>query len=310
MAPVGQLARLFKAISTGDLASAQEIASEITASEERLGHHSAAQMLRGTLRPNQTRASNGKGNGEHLLAAYAASDSLLRDALTLLPPTVSLEEVRLHPSLLNSIEELQLEWAHRADLEKAKIARQSKLLFHGAPGCGKSLTASAFAAALGLPIYVVRFDAVIGAYLGQTAAHLRELFRFAEANSCVLLFDEVDALGKHRGDPQDVGELHRIVITLMQELEHVHPAGYIIATSNLPEHLDPALWRRFDLALKFPRPDQRERERFLTARAGALSVSITPELRVRVRKATSYADAEIAVQAEARRALLARIRRS
>jgi len=308
MAQVGQLAKLFKAIAAGDLVSAQEVASDITASEERVGHHGAAQMLRGSLRPNQTKGSNGANGGANG-TTHAVRGIMLHDALTLLHPEVALSDVRLRSNLRTSIEELRLEWQHRVDLEAATLPRRSRLLFHGPPGCGKSVTAAAFGADLGLPIYVVRFDAVVGAYLGQTAVHLRELFRFAEANPCVLLFDEVDALGKHRGDPLDVGELHRIVITLMQELEHVHPAGYIIATSNLPLLLDPALWRRFDLVMEFPRPDQRERERFVVARAKAFATKVTPGLRAKARKAASYADAEMVVQAEARRNLLARLSR-
>ena len=303
MAQVVQLAKLFRAIAAGDLVSAQEVASDITVSEERVGHHGAAQMLRGSLRPNQTKGSNG-ANGTHTTRGI-----MLHDALTLLHPEVALSDVRLRSNLRTSIEELCLEWQHRVDLEAATLPRRSRLLFHGPPGCGKSVTAAAFGADLGLPVYVVRFDAVVGAYLGQTAVHLRELFRFAEANPCVLLFDEVDALGKHRGDPLDVGELHRIVITLMQELEHVHPAGYVIATSNLPTLLDPALWRRFDLVMEFPRPDQRERERFVVARAKAFATQVTPRLRAKARKAASYADAEMVVQAEARRNLLARLSR-
>ena len=302
MPPVGQLAKLFKALAAGDLVSAQAVASDITASEERLGHHGAAQMLRGSLRPNQPKAANGSNGTPQTVRGV-----VLHDALTLLHPAAVLSEVRLRSSLRTAIEELRREWQHRADLNAAMLPRRSRLLFHGPPGCGKSVTAAAFGAELGLPIYVVRFDAVVGAYLGQTAVHLRELFRFAEASPCVLLFDEVDALGKHRGDPLDVGELHRIVITLMQELEHVHPAGYIVATSNLPTLLDPALLRRFDLVMAFPRPDQRERERFAVSRAKALATKVTPALRAKVRKTTSYADAERVVQAEARRNLLARL---
>jgi SpoVK/Ycf46/Vps4 family AAA+-type ATPase len=150
---------------------------------------------------------------------------------------------------------------------------------------------------------------VVGAYLGQTAVHLRELFRFAEKAPCILLLDEVDALGKHRGDPLDVGELHRIVITLMQELEHAQPAGYIIATSNLPEELDPALWRRFDFVAEFPRPTLRERERFVAERAKALQVPHAAKVREAARKASSFADIEKVVEAEARRQLLISLER-
>ena len=117
------------------------------------------------------------------------------------------------------------EMRHAAALRSKGIRRRSKMIFTGPPGCGKSLTGQAIANELRMPLYVVRFDAVIGAYLGQTAAHLRELFRFAAENACVLLFDEIDALGKRRGNPLDVGELDRIVISLMQELEALRKRG-------------------------------------------------------------------------------------
>lgn len=302
MASIDQLAKLFKAIAAEDMSAAHAAASAITSAEERQGHHSAAQKLRGSLRPNQTRASNGShlSNGKH----PAANGLILNDALTLLVTDARLEAVHLRPNVRASINELRAEWVHRLDLDAASLPRRSRLLFHGPPGCGKSVTAAALGSELGLPVYVVRFDAVVGAYLGQTAVHVRELFRYAENNQCVLLLDEVDALGKHRGDPLDVGELHRIVITLMQELEHARPAGYIIATSNLPNELDLALWRRFDVIEEFPRPTSRERERFAIDRAKALDISLSAKLRATVRRTTSYADVEKLIEAEARRKLL------
>lgn len=296
MASVGQLAKLFQALAVGDVTTAQQGAGEIIATEERLGHHAAAKTLRGSLWPNQPKPA----------IASVIRSSLIQEALTAITPPLPLDGVQLRPSIRETLDELRLEWMHRVELSAAGIPRRSRLLFHGPPGCGKSLTAAAFATHLGLPAYVVRFDAVVGAYLGQTAVHLRELFRFAEVTPCILLVDEIDALGKHRGDPLDVGELHRIVITLMQELEHVQPAGYLIATSNLPKQLDAALWRRFDLIVEFPRPDARERERFAVSRAKALGVKFSTELRALARKAASFADVEKLILVEARRSLIAR----
>ena len=309
MASVDQLAKLFKAIAAGDIATAHDVASAITTTKERQGQHGAAQKLRGLLRPNQTKSSNGSYPPNGNASLNLANGLVLNDALTLLVPEVQFGDLHLRPSIRSSIEDLRIEWNHRVHLDAATLRRRSRLLFHGPPGCGKSITATAFGGQLGLPVYVVRFDAVIGAYLGQTAIHLRELFRFAERNPCVLLLDEVDALGKHRGDPLDVGELHRIVITLMQELEHARPAGYIIATSNLPDELDVALWRRFDLIMEFPRPSARDRERFAITRAKALGVASSPRLRDGARQASSYADVENLVEAEARRKLLASLDR-
>lgn len=296
MASVGQLAKLFQALAAGDVAAAQQGAGEIIATEERLGHHGAAKTLRGSLWPNQPKPT----------VASVMRGGLNQEALTAITPAFPLGGVHLRPSIRATLDELRLEWMHRAELSAASIPRRSRLLLHGPPGCGKSLTAAAFAANLGLPAYVVRFDAVVGSYLGQTSVHLRELFRFAEATPCILLVDELDALGKHRGDPGDIGELHRIVITLMQELEHVQPAGYLVATSNLPKQLDAALWRRFDLVIEFPRPDARERERFAVTRAKGLGVKLSPALRALARQAISFAEVEKLILIEARRNLIAR----
>jgi SpoVK/Ycf46/Vps4 family AAA+-type ATPase len=192
------------------------------------------------------------------------------------------------------------ETRHSAFLSSRGIRRRSKLLFVGPPGCGKSFTAQAIANELGFAHYVVRFDAVIGAYLGQTAIHLRELFRFVSDNPCVLLFDEIDALGKQRGNPLDVGELDRIVIALMQELEFLETPGIVVATSNLPQNLDGALWRRFDLVLHFPRPTRSELLTYTKKILCNFNLNRGGRALRRLGSARTYADAEKLVEAEAR----------
>jgi SpoVK/Ycf46/Vps4 family AAA+-type ATPase len=217
---------------------------------------------------------------------------------------VHLAEVVLMPAARLELKGVVMEWKHRELLRERGIPRRSKLLFHGPPGCGKSITASAIGQELGIPTYVVRFDAVIGAYLGQTAIHLRQLFHFAESTPCVLLLDELDALGKQRGSPHDVGELDRIVIALMQELEHSKPAGVIVGTSNLAKQLDDALWRRFDLALRFGAPTRKTLIGFAKRVATAKRVKAGPGVLAKASKADSFAHAESIIIAEARRQAL------
>jgi SpoVK/Ycf46/Vps4 family AAA+-type ATPase len=207
-----------------------------------------------------------------------------------------------------ALEALINETRHGAYLSSKSIRRRSKLLFVGPPGCGKSFTAQAIANELALPLYIVRFDSVIGAYLGQTAIHLRELFRFVSNNPCVLLFDEIDALGKQRGNPLDVGELDRIVIALMQELEFLETPGIVIATSNLPENLDRALWRRFDLILQFPIPTKRELVTYAKKISASFKLKRTVSALKHLATAKTYADAEKTVEAEARRIALEEIK--
>jgi SpoVK/Ycf46/Vps4 family AAA+-type ATPase len=303
MPTIRQLSRLFQALSGKDLDSADQIAKQIASFEEKKGHHSAAQLLRASLHSNGIRGhralepiSGTLTNGNFLEAALSRGQSPTR-----------LKDVMLRPRCRKALEALINETRHGAYLSSRNIRRRSKLLFVGPPGCGKSFTAQAVANELALPHYVVRFDAVIGAYLGQTATHLRELFRFASNNACVLLFDEIDALGKQRGNPLDVGELDRIVIALMQELEFLETRGIVIATSNLPENLDRALWRRFDLILEFPRPNKRELARYTNEIRSKFGLRQGVSLLKNWGPVRTYADAEKVVEAEARRIALKEI---
>jgi hypothetical protein len=304
MAKIDRLAKLFQALAHGDNAGAEKVAAEICADEEQRGHHSAARLLRGALRKNGNGAMR-PGEAFGMTTDTPPVQPLLSSAaLTALPHTIALSDVVLKRRWRDELADFVREWQQRSVLDQRGIRRRTKLFFYGPPGCGKSLTARALAKEMGLPLYVVRFDAVIGAYLGQTAIHLRQLFHFAETVPCVLLFDELDALGKKRGNPLDVGELDRIVIALMQELEHSHSSGAIIATSNLPRHVDDALWRRFDLAAEFPPPTKAELLAFAKRIAAAHHISLGRKLPQRVATAKSFAGAEKLLEAEARRLAL------
>ncbi|TVS20850.1 MAG: ATP-binding protein [Planctomycetaceae bacterium] len=301
MATTRKLADLFRAIAAEDLFGAATIASEICKGEERKGHRSAARVLRGALHANGTSHAVPE---TARLPDQQTIGGLFTTALTSLSPEPALDDVVLTPSARRLLQSIVAEWKKRDVLHRRGLQPRSKLLFHGVPGCGKSLTARALAHELGIPVYMVRFDAVIGAYLGQTAIHLRQLFHFAETTPCVLLLDELDALGKQRGNPLDVGELDRIVIALMQELEHSRPQGLIVGTSNLPRHLDDALWRRFDLALAFNAPAKRALTGFAKRVAAKFQIALPHDVLNKAVSAKTFADAEAIIMAEARRIAL------
>jgi len=301
MASTKQLAALFRAIAAENVGGAAEIAAQICSQEEQKGHQTAARTLRGALNASRNGGSDAK---KHPHPGLVNGSSIIAMALTPIQTDVGLSSVTLTNAARQELENLVLEWKYRAKLQERGIARRSKLLFYGPPGCGKSLTANALATEMGISLFLVRFDAVIGAYLGQTAIHLRQLFHFAETTPCVLLFDELDALGRRRGNPADVGELDRIVIALMQELEHSNPHGIIIGTSNLAKHLDDALWRRFDFALEFKSPNQKVLMSFALRIASEMRITLPEDVVAKVAKAQSFADAESMVIAEVRRQAL------
>jgi SpoVK/Ycf46/Vps4 family AAA+-type ATPase len=295
---IGLLSKLFAAIASENQRDVEQIATEIIADEEKKGHSMAARHLRGSLNPNSARTvSNGLGVPTAL--------KLLSDPFVDTADNKRLRNIFLPDPARRELETIVKEWRVRDVLKNLNIPRRSRILFYGPPGCGKSVTASALGAELGVPTFLVRFDAIIGAYLGQTAVHLRQLFQFAEHNPCVLVVDEVDALGKRRGNPLDVGELDRIVIAFMQELEHTIPAGLVIATSNLPTELDPALWRRFDFTMQFPRPRKRDLHKFVKMIASTYRIQIRPKSLDKMH-ATSYADAQRFVESEVRNTILRR----
>jgi AAA+ superfamily predicted ATPase len=297
MASIDELTRLFRVLAAEDWERAKSLAFDIADGETQKGHHTAAQILRGALNPNGTSpAKNGNGFIES-----RSHVTLLSDALAPAPNPIPLDSVMLRPRWKRELLAIVEEWQKRDGLREKGIRRRTKLFFFGPPGCGKSLAARAIGHAMSLPTYVVRFDAIIGAYLGQTAIHLRELFRFAVSTPCVLLFDEIDALGKRRGNPLDVGELDRIVISMMQELEHSEPAGIVIATSNMPKYLDDALWRRFDLIVEFPIPSKSELHTFGKNLAAIHSIRLPPAVVTQLTSVKSYAEAEKLIQGELRR---------
>jgi SpoVK/Ycf46/Vps4 family AAA+-type ATPase len=240
---------------------------------------------------------------ESEVAAPTSVGAPIASALLPAKPVDSLDDVVLPKAIRSQLGEVLQEWRLRARLEAAGVGRRTKLLLHGPPGSGKTLTARALGGEMSLPVMVVRFDGVVGSYLGQTAARLRELFRYAEAFPSVLVLDEIDALAQRRGNPRDVGELDRVVISLLQELEHSNPRGLVVASSNLPRALDDALWRRFDLVLDYPTPSAKQLLAFARRRLTELGARPGRDL-ASVRRARSYADADKIVTDIHRRRIL------
>lgn len=163
-----------------------------------------------------------------------------------------------------AIDAIVAERAALSTLVEAGLEPTKTLLLTGAPGVGKTMTATYLAAALDLPLLTLDLAEVVSRYLGQTGQNLRQAMEAARSNPCVLLLDEFDAVAKRRDDPADIGELKRIVNVLLLELERWPAEGLLIAATNHPELLDRAIWRRFDRVLEMGLPDRNARETILT----------------------------------------------
>jgi len=298
MARISVLTQLFSAVAAKDWERTHSLAKAIADAEERSGHHGAASALMGALSATGPKAEPSSQPETLSPTAMIQPHSLAR------LPSARLDALELPETVRRALLELVKEHQHKDLLAENGLQARSRLFFHGPPGCGKTVTARALGAELGLPVFVVRFDALVGSYLGQTGLRLGEIFRFAEANACVLLVDEVDAVGRRRGKASDVGEFDRVVIALMQQLDLVRPAGIIIAASNLVGELDPALLRRFEVTLEFPAPSAAALLAYAKRQAAARGVKLVNGVRHELSTAKNFAQVEEAMQTEQRRIIL------
>lgn len=174
----------------------------------------------------------------------------------LIEPQRSLDDLILSHEVRSSLDRLIME-NRRADLLRTYGIRPgNKYLFCGPPGCGKTVATEAVASTLYLPLVLVRFDAVVSSYLGETAANLGKVFDFARSRPMVVLFDEFDAVGKRRTAEEEHGELKRVVNSFLQLLDGFRGESIIVAATNHQGLLDSALWRRFDDIILFQLPDE------------------------------------------------------
>lgn len=144
---------------------------------------------------------------------------------------------------------------HIDELDAKGLASRLNLLLSGPPGTGKSLLAGHVAANLGRPFYVVRLDSVITSLLGDTGKNIRSVFDFVPSKNAVLFLDEMDAIAKLRDDKNELGELKRVVNTVIQGLDSLDPHAVVIAATNHAHLLDPAMWRRFPYKIELGAPE-------------------------------------------------------
>lgn len=228
-----------------------------------------AQSHVGDLVPTRVELSRFPIKGEPLSADVhppvdrETSQPLCR--IILKPAAVAAEPI-LSQQASAAVADLTDEWKSYDRLAALDVTPGRSCLIFGPPGAGKSITAFHIAAQLGLPVIDARIDGLISSYLGTTARNIANLFSFANRYRCLLLLDEFDAIAKLRDDPQEVGEIKRVVNSLLQSLDARADIGITIAITNHHRLLDTAVWRRFDSQLQLPLPDAAARQT-LIARA-------------------------------------------
>ncbi len=178
------------------------------------------------------------------------------------------------------------------------------MLLHGPPGTGKTLTARYLASELGLPLVTARSDGLISSYLGSTSKNVRRLFDFAMAEPCILFLDEFDAIAKKRDDSRELGELKRVVISLLQNIDALDKDHVLIAATNHDHLLDPAIWRRFTYRLKLDLPDASVRTLLLREFLGKHFPEIWGDALSRLSEGLSGAQIKIAAEDSIRAAVM------
>ena len=281
-----QLKRLFQAFKERDDVAFYRAAESLIADELAANHHALAQELQQVLgkQPLKQIPQNGlrllpkdRRSGEHLVILEESS--------------IDSTQIVFNQETKAKIERVLDEHRQRQKLAKYGYLPKTKLLFWGPPGCGKTFTAKYLAYELGLPVGLLRLSAVISSFLGDTASHLQRVFNLANTTPMVLLLDEVDAVGKNRDDPNDVGELKRVVNSLLQAMDSFDSSkSIVIAASNHQYLLDPALWRRFDDLIEFSLPTKTEREFYLQSLLNGVYFDGSLEYIAKNMSSLSYAD--------------------
>lgn len=233
---------------SGDRQRFRKVVEAIIAEERAKNHSVLAEKLSGLLT-----AANGAtfaSNGNLLLDQKVSS--IVMEVL----PAKRLEDLILPELVKKSVQEVVAEH-HRADLLRSfNLEPRNRLLFIGPPGNGKTSLAEALAESLMVPLLQVRYDGIVGAYLGETANRVRRLIEFASTRRCVLFFDEFETLGKERGDTHETGEIKRVVSSLLLQFDTLPSHVVLVGATNHPELLDRAVWRRFQVRIELPQPSQ------------------------------------------------------
>ncbi|MBB4639256.1 AAA family ATPase [Longimicrobium terrae] len=175
-------------------------------------------------------------------------------------PKQRFDDLILADTVRTACIELVEEQNRRDLLHSYGLDARNRILLTGPPGNGKTSVAEAFATELAVPLLTVRYEGLIGSYLGETSARLKLLFDHVRTQHCVLFFDEFDTVGKERGDQHETGEIKRVVSSLLLQIDRLPPYVIVVTATNHPELLDRAVWRRFQLRMNFPLPTRQQLE--------------------------------------------------
>jgi len=270
MATADQIKALLKSQADGDNERFYATALQVAAHAARQGHGNLAQELRALV--DAARAIPPVTRIPSAPALVAQPRGELAGILAASYPRVRFAEMVLDDVARRQLDRVLREQRKADRLREHGLRPRNRVLLVGPPGSGKTMTASALAGELQLPLLTVQFDGLITKFMGETAAKLRMVFDAIEKTRGVYLFDEFDAIGGRRTAGNDVGEIRRVLNSFLQLLEQEQSTSVIVAATNHPELLDGALFRRFDDVVTYGLPDASMVERVVRRRLGAFEL--------------------------------------
>jgi len=290
MASAEQVKSLLKSYSEGNAEHFVSVALQIAARAARSGKGKLAQELRDIVDEIKSRQASGKIGGA---VPMARPKGELAGLLTVTYPKTRFAEMVLSDQTRKPLERVIREYRNQDKFRSHGLSARRKLLLVGPPGCGKTMTASALAGELKLPLFSVQLHGLITKYMGETAVKLHMVFEAMTQTRGVYFFDEFDAIGSDRGVRNDVGEIRRILNSFLQFLEQDESDSLILAATNYVAMLDEALFRRFDDVVHYTRPTEDQVDSLVRNRLQVFLASRLSWPKIR-RAATGLSHAEIA----------------
>ncbi len=254
MATAKQIVALLNSHLEGDSEQFLSVALQVAAAEARQGRRETAEEIKRLI--DKAREKSLKVQGRPIVAIVRPKGEL-ENVLSASYPRIKLDDMVLRARVRMRLDRVVRQQRQRSVLREHAKSPISRILLIGPPGTGKTMTASALAGELHLPLFRIQLDALINRFMGETAAKLRVVFDQVSTVRGVYLFDEFDALGTQRSLGNDVGEMRRVLNSFLQFLEEDSATdSLVIGATNHPELLDRALARRFGEILEYGLPDR------------------------------------------------------
>ena len=253
-----QILALIQSHIDGDDTRFRDIAAQIAVAEAKSGHRILADSIQKLLKKSQ--------NNPFVINTLSPMRMGLNEFVIESTDSYRLINLVAPTEVKEKLERVVKEYLQRDLLYKHNLTNRSKILLSGPSGTGKTMTANIIANELNIPLYVVRMEAVISKYMGETSLKLGKVFELISRFRGVYLFDEFDAIGIKRGMDNEVGEMRRVLNTFLQMIERDDSDSIIIAATNNQEVLDNALFRRFDDIVEYHLPDVNQIKTLLSNR--------------------------------------------